>query len=169
MDQSNLAKKQFVPNLKLREERERHGWTYKDVAEKIGLPDSHTVGRWERGASFPSPHYCQALCRLFDKSQKELNLLPFHKDKTAHTAVDVYEQASVVPSKSRTRFMQPPPRFTSFVGREHELTEICELLLHPSVYWLTLLGTGGIGKTSSTQDERLLCQWCLFCCVGWTP
>src|SRR5947209_6022673 len=40
-----------------------------------------------------------------------------------------------------------PPTFTSFVGREQEVMAICRLLKQPEVRLLTLVGTGGIGKT----------------------
>ena len=40
-----------------------------------------------------------------------------------------------------------PVLFTSFVGREQDVTDICELLSQPEVRLLTLLGPGGIGKT----------------------
>ncbi len=40
-----------------------------------------------------------------------------------------------------------PPTFTPLIGRDREVAEICELLKHPEVRLLTLLGTGGIGKT----------------------
>jgi predicted ATPase/DNA-binding CsgD family transcriptional regulator len=40
-----------------------------------------------------------------------------------------------------------PPTFTPLIGRDKEVAEICELLKHPEVRLLTLLGTGGIGKT----------------------
>ncbi|GHO95492.1 hypothetical protein KSF_055400 [Reticulibacter mediterranei] len=146
MGANNITRKQPVPNLQLRNEREKRGWTHKDVADKIGLPDSHTVGRWERGHSIPSPHYRQALSRLFDKSLEELNLLQSHENEIAPSPVEESEQ--VPASQGSSGFAQPPPRFTSFVGREHELTEIYGLLIRPDIYLLTLLGTGGIGKTS---------------------
>jgi len=71
----NSGKKRSIPNDKLRKERENRGWTHKDVADQIGLPDPHTLGRWERGVSFPQPHYRQALGRIFEKTLEELGLL----------------------------------------------------------------------------------------------
>ncbi len=40
-----------------------------------------------------------------------------------------------------------PPQLTSFVGREKELADIAALLNDPNCRLLTLIGTGGIGKT----------------------
>ena len=41
-----------------------------------------------------------------------------------------------------------PTTFTSLIGREQEVAEISDLLTQPEVRLLTLLGPGGIGKTS---------------------
>src|SRR5260370_941501 len=81
MDESNLDRKSLIPNLLLRAERERRNWTHKDVAVRINLPSARTVGRWERGYSFPSPHYRQELCRIFEKSAEELGLLKRASDE----------------------------------------------------------------------------------------
>ncbi len=40
-----------------------------------------------------------------------------------------------------------PTTFTPLIGREQDVVNVCELLKHPEVRLLTLLGTGGIGKT----------------------
>jgi predicted ATPase/DNA-binding CsgD family transcriptional regulator len=42
---------------------------------------------------------------------------------------------------------QLPVSLTSFVGRDHEIAAVIELLHRPDVRMLTLIGTGGIGKT----------------------
>src|SRR5713226_546769 len=59
------------PNERWKNERERRGWTRDYVADKIGS-DTKSVGRWERGAIFPSPYYRQRLCELFGMNAEEL-------------------------------------------------------------------------------------------------
>ncbi|MBA2396504.1 MAG: helix-turn-helix domain-containing protein [Ktedonobacteraceae bacterium] len=61
-------------NMLLKQAREEHGWSQKDVAEKIGT-DSKTVSRWERRIAYPSPYFRQKLSELFKKDLRELNLL----------------------------------------------------------------------------------------------
>lgn len=58
----------------LKRERTQRGWSQADVAEKIGS-DPKTVGRWERGVTFPSPYMCQQLSNLYGKSVQELRLI----------------------------------------------------------------------------------------------
>jgi transcriptional regulator with XRE-family HTH domain len=59
----------------VRKERVLRRWSQADVAEKIGS-DPKTVGRWERGLTFPSPHMSQRLSEIYGKSIQELGLVP---------------------------------------------------------------------------------------------
>jgi transcriptional regulator with XRE-family HTH domain len=80
MEESNMRKTIKAPicaNERLKSEREKRGWTRDYVAGKIGS-DTHTIGRWERGATTPSPYYRQKLCELFGMNAEELG---FFKDE----------------------------------------------------------------------------------------
>lgn len=58
----------------LKRERALRRWSQADVAERIGS-DPKTVGRWERGLTFPSPYMCQRLSELYGKTMQELHLV----------------------------------------------------------------------------------------------
>ena len=65
-----------MPNTaipRLRQERERRGWSREYIAEHIEV-DKVTVGRWERGERVPHPIYRQKLCALFDMDAEHLGL-----------------------------------------------------------------------------------------------
>jgi len=145
MDKRLSNRKKRVPNFRLREAREQRGLAHKDVADFIGLPDSHTVGRWERGESFPQPHYRQKLTHLFGKSAEELGLVKARFDE--HTQ---QPEAPPEPSESRQTpeyIWKIPHPFSSFIGREQDIVTVSSLLKRSSVHLLTLLGPGGVGKT----------------------
>ena len=59
-----------------------------------------------------------------------------HLAKGARTQEFVQQAASTVPLP-----------LTSLIGREREIAAACTLLAHPEVRFLTLTGTGGVGKT----------------------
>jgi non-specific serine/threonine protein kinase len=128
----NQAKQQ--PNHKLRTARNERNWTHKKVADLMGVPDSHTVGRWERGTSFPNAYYRGKLCEIFKMSSAELGL---NKASTVQPEV----------SRAITRPNKLPTIFTTFIGRKQEVDAIDAQLRRPDIRLLTLLGTGGIGKT----------------------
>ncbi len=60
-------------------------------------------------------------------------------------------QAAATWQQTKSSFAQPkfnlPPTSTPFIGRQTELAQIAERLLNPECRLLTLLGSGGIGKT----------------------
>lgn len=58
---------------RLRQERERRGWSRNYIAEHIQV-DVVTVGRWERGQRLPHPIYRQKLCDLFEMNAEQLGL-----------------------------------------------------------------------------------------------
>ncbi len=141
MDESKPTRKSLVPNHLLKEERQRRNWTHKNVAEMISLPNPQTVGRWERGYSFPSPHYRQELCRIFGKSPAELGLI--NREAAQRTQPATHSESAQKPEPT----WKMPPTFTSLIGREREVGALCALLRRSDVRLLTLLGAGGIGKS----------------------
>ncbi len=58
----------------LKRERQLRGWSQEDVATRIGS-DPKTVGRWERGLTYPSPYFQQRLFELFGKDASALGFI----------------------------------------------------------------------------------------------
>lgn len=152
-----------VPNHLLRAEREQRNWSHKDVAERIDLPDPQTVGRWERGVTFPQPHYRRSLCELYGKSAAELGLVRAKAGRERAVAAmngnaSSASNSAEVPRSSiaggssvvRSGFIwNVPASFTAFIGRQQEVKDVCALLTDSDrdIRLVTLLGPGGIGKT----------------------
>src|SRR5438128_1497583 len=63
-----------APNKKLKQERELRGWSQEKLAELVGT-GFENVSRWERGVTFPQPHFREKLCALFGKNAAELGLV----------------------------------------------------------------------------------------------
>jgi transcriptional regulator with XRE-family HTH domain len=68
----------------LKRERVLRGWSQADVATRIGS-DPKTVGRWERGLTFPSPFLCQRLSEVYEKTAQELGLVVSEKQLVSET------------------------------------------------------------------------------------
>ena len=80
-----------MPNTaipRLREERERRGWSREYIAEQIEV-DKVTVGRWERGERLPHPIYRQKLCTLFDMDAEHLGLFVESSQQQHADAIDL--------------------------------------------------------------------------------
>lgn len=132
---------QARPNDLLRRARQERGWSQRVVADRIGAPQDTMITRWERGNAFPSPYYIERLCQLFGMTATELGLLP---EEPAGEAM----LADIPASGSLTRTLHNLPlQPTSFLGREHEVNSVGDLLRRHDVRLITLTGTGGIGKT----------------------
>src|SRR5947209_16514268 len=65
---------------RLRQERERRGWTQNEVAERIGSTRVN-ISRWESGTIIPGPYYRQKLSDLFGKSIQELGFIPENSEE----------------------------------------------------------------------------------------
>ena len=70
------------------------------------------------------------------------------------TKIDLSEKASLKINTSQT-VQNLPSQLTTFVGRDLEIAELTNLLTDPNIRLLTLLGAGGIGKTSLAIQTSL--------------
>src|SRR5258708_502588 len=126
---------------RLREERAHKGWSQKELADLLDLPDTRTVARWERGQTLPHPHYRRELSRVFGKSIEELGLLE-------HSSMLHGQETISPPNEQRSvPVWKVPAAFHACIGRSQEIAAICALLKRTDVRLLTILGPGGIGKT----------------------
>lgn len=152
---------QATPNWRLKQERERHCWSQLEVADQIGTT-SLNVSRWERGITFPTPHFRQELCTLFGKSASELGLL---QDETTDAekvseAEAQLPQQEIAGSQPEAEVEQPWNvafwRNPFFTGRESLLQRLHEQLHNTRRASLNqsqaLTGLGGIGKTQTAVE-----------------
>jgi DNA-binding XRE family transcriptional regulator len=58
----------------LRHQRVQRGWSQAELAHQLAN-DAKTIGRWERGESFPTPYYRYKLLELFEKNAEEMGLI----------------------------------------------------------------------------------------------
>ena len=151
MTRDNKERKAGRPNSRLREARDRMGLSHQDVAKAIDLPDPHTVGRWERGISFPRAHYRLKLSELFGQSLEELGLIPQDQEDEAPPQ-SVLTTSEQTPEEAHPYKYTIKPSFTSFIGREISITRVCKLLARPDIRLVTILGAGGVGKTRLASE-----------------
>lgn len=135
------------PNELLLRERQRRGWTREFVAERIGIADPKTIGRWERGVSSPSAYFLQKLCDVYARSPQELGL--FHEATSDEGDERVLEE--VLPRESVYDPALPLPymEMGGLVGREYQVLYLRERLCAQERVTLTALyGLPGVGKTA---------------------
>ncbi len=136
---------QARPNHLLRHARQERGWSQRVVADRIGAPLDTMITRWERSNAVPSPYYIERLCQLFGMTATELGLLT--EETAGETALVPGPAGLPAPRLLTYQAHNLPVQPTSFLGREHEVDSVRDLLRRPDVRLITLTGTGGIGKT----------------------
>jgi tetratricopeptide (TPR) repeat protein/transcriptional regulator with XRE-family HTH domain len=158
------------PRLRLTEARNRRGWSQLEVAERIGTTHVN-VSRWERGITRPSPYFRRRLCKLFNKSEEDLDLqaapeygtlsgiegsaAPESPTATAPPGTGPLVHASpsgplspAIPAALYDPAIPLRPA-TPLVGRDDELARIRERLRAGGSVALTALnGLPGVGKTA---------------------
>jgi predicted ATPase/DNA-binding XRE family transcriptional regulator len=120
----------------LRHHRQAAGLTQEDLAERAGL-SVDTISLLERGEHRrPHRYTMQSLAEA-------LGLSPRNRVR--------FETAARKPIvRTGAPDVQPADlslQLTPFIGREREVEEVKQGLLHPDVRLLTLTGAGGVGKT----------------------
>jgi transcriptional regulator with XRE-family HTH domain len=147
---------------KLKHERQVRGWSQEDVATRIGS-DPKTVGRWERGLTFPSPYFQQRLIDLFGKDAQALGFIDEQGENLRRAPTDSYDLHSNPDSgeamdldndgEEPVTVGWPPhlPNETYYLlpGRERDLNNLLAALKDPQGAWvITIDGLGGLGKTA---------------------
>ena len=120
----------------LRQLRNAAGLTQEDLAERAGL-SSDTISLLERGERRrPHRYTMQSLAEALGLSQR--NRVRFETAARMPTV-----RAGAPGARPANLSLQ----LTPFIGREREVEEVKQRLLHPDVRLLTLTGPGGVGKT----------------------
>jgi transcriptional regulator with XRE-family HTH domain len=69
-----INKHQHKPNILLKHEREKRGWSQNRLGELIGA-DPTMISRWEHGSRNPERIYQEKLCEVFNKNAIELGFI----------------------------------------------------------------------------------------------
>src|SRR5579859_1121848 len=72
----------MAPNILLKMERDKRGWSQKEVADEVKASEA-SYHRWESQGVLPTPYYRQELARLFGKTIEELGLLPSQSSQSS--------------------------------------------------------------------------------------
>ena len=128
----------ILPRL-AREYRRARGLTQEQLAERAGL-STRGIQDLERGLSVPRRDTLDRLIRAL-----ELDGEPRQAFAAAARPRLRRSQQAPTTMEPRPANSNLPPQFTSFVGREGEVTALRRLL--GTTHLLTLTGAGGVGKT----------------------
>lgn len=141
-------------NERLKQERQRRGWSREYVAEQIGIADAKTIGRWERGIAFPRAYFLQKLCALFGMLAQDLGLYPEDSNELPTTTGLLQISQDSIISLSAPQLFDPtiplPHAETDgLVGRDELLSLLKQRLCTDNPSTLSALyGLPGVGKTA---------------------
>lgn len=148
------------PNVRLKRERERRGWSQARVAEQLGV-FPQCISRWERGAAKPYPYFREKLCALFEEDAETLGFITTDEDvqlKQHNSPVAATQEpkecspatAVAMPTPLIDRALpRPLLRSNELRGREALLLHIKQRLMQTEIpTWTVLQGLPGSGKTA---------------------
>jgi tetratricopeptide (TPR) repeat protein len=136
---------------RLKQERERRGWSQSELAERIKT-NQVNVSRWEKGITIPGPYFRQRLSELFGKSLEELGLFT-EAEHESNEEVSSKSMRSASPAQLAQMHLWNVSyrRNPFFTGREEVLSQVYNALNTNKAAALTqaqaISGLGGIGKT----------------------
>jgi transcriptional regulator with XRE-family HTH domain/DNA polymerase III delta prime subunit len=149
----------MLPNERLRQERQRRGWSRQYVAEQIGVADPKTIGRWERGVAFPSSYFLHRLCSLFGMLAQDLGLFPGEHDDALQTGAvqHMFHRASVFSFSTSPLYDPAIPQMLvdtgGLVGRDKLLEQLKRCLCAGKRLNISALhGLPGVGKTALARE-----------------
>ena len=152
------------PRARLTQARNELHLSQQQVANQIGTTHVN-VSRWERGLTRPGPYFRRKLCKLFNASEYELDLLPTPGEdiqpaapitKTPSSPLaapePITEPVPMPPAASQAIYDSTIPLLPAtrkLVGRDNDLVCIRERL-RSSMSLAVLNGLPGVGKTALT-------------------
>jgi tetratricopeptide (TPR) repeat protein/transcriptional regulator with XRE-family HTH domain len=145
---------QNAPRTLLVEARLQKGWSQRELADQVGTTYVN-ISRWERNQTRPSPYFRSKLCKLFGKTEEELDLDAAQEDELESSPV--LQNAPVVLPSNATRpahILDPriPQRsIAQLVGRDAIFASLKARLcstMTPDLALTALNGLPGVGKTT---------------------
>jgi predicted ATPase/transcriptional regulator with XRE-family HTH domain len=131
----------------IRRQRKALDLTQQELAERVGYSLA-AIKKIESDERRPSRQIAERLADVLEVSadQREMFLEVARGLRPVDQLLLAHQPATLAPSETPKAVLQNlPVQLTSFVGREHELSEIKQLLM--TTHLLTLTGPGGTGKT----------------------
>jgi DNA-binding XRE family transcriptional regulator len=146
-------------NERLRQERQRRGWSRQYVAEQIGVADPKTIGRWERGVAFPSSYFLQRLCTLFGMLAQDLGLFPGEYEDALQTVGEqhMFHRSGMFSFSTSHLYDPAVPQVLvdtdGLVGRDKLLKQLKQCLCAGKRLNVSALhGLPGVGKTALVRE-----------------
>jgi WD40 repeat protein/transcriptional regulator with XRE-family HTH domain len=147
--------KQSLPfYMRLKNERERRGWSQEYLAERVGS-DSKTVGRWEGGLTLPQAKYRRKLIELFGIEANEFGLLTRYDSnqervRGSSSGFELTHEGNTQSIQGGTvvEDLTEAPSLEHYYGRVQELSELEQWIRHDRCRIVAITGSGGVGKTT---------------------